>query len=93
MLQAEYEKKPFHASLTCFDWLPVEQVLYFPDYKSYQSLLFNELPETVDLGFSVCRQFLTHRCLCSDKEPVALHEAVTPRRPACRVISIYLLGK
>jgi len=59
----------------------------------FSYLLFNELTETVDLGLKVCWQFLTHRCLCSDREAVALHAAVTPIRPACKVIYIHLLGK
>ena len=49
-------------------------------------LLFNKLMETVDLGLEVCWQFLTHHCPCSDREVVALHDAVTPRRPDCKVI-------
>ena len=59
----------------------------------FSYLLFNELTETVDLGLEVCWQFLTHCCPCSDREVVALHEAVTPKRPACKVIYIHLLGK
>jgi len=67
--------------------------LFLNLFQKIQDLLLNELTETVKLGLEVCWQFLTHRFPCSDRETVALHEAVTPRRPACRVIYIHLLGK
>lgn len=54
-------------------------------------LLFNSFTETVE----VCWQFLIHQCQSSKSECSGVTtlrpEAVTPRRPACRVIYINLL--
>jgi len=51
---------------------------------------FNELMETVDLGLYLLYA-LIDSTVCVGV--TALHEAVTPRRPACKVIYIQLLGK